>query len=195
MLARNPYLSSTFGNQVGDELTTAGVDATHYLSGFVYLNLQITGYWQVNSDGLKLSAEMTRQVGLSTLRAHQMAPAGVVPHSSSSELSAHQTPARYHLWKGYLAMMATMVPRRRIKTGKGRARGHIMWLPHRPRLGKGVERGHMMFLPHLARIFTFFSTRVVMEPGIVELDAKAIGPASRLFESSWRSARSMRRPP
>ena len=32
--------------------------------------------------------------GLSTLSAHQMAHSGVIPHSSSSELSAHQMPAR-----------------------------------------------------------------------------------------------------
>ena len=32
--------------------------------------------------------------GLSTLSAHQMAHGGVIPHSSSSELSAHQMPAR-----------------------------------------------------------------------------------------------------
>merc|ERR1712107_334230 len=32
------------------------------------------------------------------LSAHQMAPAGVVPHSSSSEVSAHQMPARDDLY-------------------------------------------------------------------------------------------------
>ena len=55
MLARNPYLPSTFGNQVGDELTAGGVNTTHYSRVFVYLILQSTSDWQVNSDGLKLN--------------------------------------------------------------------------------------------------------------------------------------------
>ena len=81
-----------------------------------------------------------------------MAHGGVVPHSSSFELSAHQMPTLDDICKVYLAMMATMTPRRRIKTGKGRVRGHMMWLPHHLPLGKGVERGHMMCLTNLPRI-------------------------------------------
>ena len=54
MLARSPYLPSTFGTQVGDELTTGGVNTTHYTGGFVYMNLESTSNWQVNLDGLKL---------------------------------------------------------------------------------------------------------------------------------------------
>ena len=54
VLARNQHLPSTFVNQVGDELTTGGVNTTHYLRGFVYLNLQSTSNWQVILDGLKL---------------------------------------------------------------------------------------------------------------------------------------------
>ena len=47
----NQHLPSTFGNQVSDELTIGGVNTTHYLRGFVCLNLQSTCYWQENSDG------------------------------------------------------------------------------------------------------------------------------------------------
>ena len=63
--------------------------------------------------------------GLSTLSAHHLAQGGVVPHSSSSELSAHQMPARDDLWKRRPAMMAAVIPRQKLrllfgaKTGKG----------------------------------------------------------------------------
>ena len=85
--------------------------------------------------------------GFSTLSAHRMAHGGVIPHSSSSELSAHQMPALLtsaRLQRPHLLFGA--------KSGKGRVRSHMMWLPHHPRLGKGVERGHMMCLSHLPRI-------------------------------------------
>ena len=63
--------------------------------------------------------------GLCTLSAHQMAHGGVIPHSSSSELSAHQMPAR---------LTSSKLQRIRLlfgaKTGKGRVRGHMMCLPH-----------------------------------------------------------------
>ena len=55
MLARSKNLPSTFGNQVGDELTTGGVNTTHYTGGFVYMNLKSTSCWQDDSDGLKLN--------------------------------------------------------------------------------------------------------------------------------------------
>ena len=51
MLARNPYLPSTFGNQVGDELTSGGVNNNHYMGGFVFMSLESTSYEQVNLDG------------------------------------------------------------------------------------------------------------------------------------------------
>ena len=53
MLARSPYLPSTWDNQVDDELTTGGVNTTHSTGGFVYRNLESTSYWQVNLGGLK----------------------------------------------------------------------------------------------------------------------------------------------
>ena len=114
--------------------------------------------------------------GLSTLSAHHLAHGGVVPHSSSSELSAHQMPARDDLWKGKPAMMAAMIPRQKLsllfgaKTGKGRVRGR---LPHHPRLGKGVERGHMMCPPHLPRIVAFsftFHFSVKQDVGVMSSD-------------------------
>ena len=58
--------------------------------------------------------------------------------------------------------------------------------------GNGSVRGHMACLPHLSRIFTFFSTRFVMGPGIFW--AGRGKPLGASLESSWRSARSMRRP-
>ena len=44
------------------------------------------------------------------------------------------------------------------KSGKGRVRSHMMWLPLHSRLGKGVERGHMMCLSHLPWITAFDDT-------------------------------------
>ena len=61
-------------------------------------------------------------------------------------------------------MIATVISLQKLrflfgaKTGKGRVRGHMMWLPHHPRFGKGVERGHMMCLLHLSWIITFNDT-------------------------------------
>ena len=101
--------------------------------------------------------------GLSTLSAHQIAHGGVVPHSSSSELSAHQMRARDDLWKGKPAMMATMIPRQKLrllfgaKTGKGRVRRHMMWLPHH------------------SRIFTVFSTRLSWGLGLLGHTRKPLG--------------------
>ena len=46
------------------------------------------------------SAELGGNVSSTTLSAHRMSHAGVVAHSSSSEVSAHQMPARHHLCKG-----------------------------------------------------------------------------------------------
>ena len=46
VLARSQHLPSTFGNQVSDELTTGDVNTTHYLTKFMFLNLQSTSYWQ-----------------------------------------------------------------------------------------------------------------------------------------------------
>ena len=69
------------------------------------------------------------------------------PLGGFSTLSAHQMPAR---------LTSARLQRLRLqfgaKSGKGRVRSHMMWLPHHPRLGKGVERGHMMCLSHLSRI-------------------------------------------
>ena len=56
------------------------------------------------------------------------------------------------------------------KTGKGRVRGHMMWLPHHP--------------PDLHRLFN----KVVVEPGIVGPDAKAIGPRPAQHLSGPRGA-------
>ena len=95
--------------------------------------------------------------GLSTLSAHQMAHGGVIPHSSSSELGAHQRLARVTSAKGYLAMMAPVVPRRRKK------------------FGKGVERGRMMCPPHLLRFFTVFSTRLSWGLGLLGQTRKPLG--------------------
>ena len=109
--------------------------------------------------------------GLSTLSAHQMAHGGVIPHSSSSELSAHQMPAR---------KTSAKLQRLRLlfgaKTGKGRVRGHMMWLAHHPRLGKGVERGRTMCLPHLPRFSTVFSTRMSWGLGLLIRTRKPWGP-------------------
>ena len=57
---------------------------------------RLNGFFALFPDFKKVrspagSAEMTRQVEISTLSAHQMAPAGVVAHSSS------WTPAAYEL--------------------------------------------------------------------------------------------------
>ena len=93
--------------------------------------------------------------GHSTLSAHQMAPGGVIPRSSSSELSAHQMPAR---------LTSAKLHRIRLlfgaKTGKGRVRGHMTCLPHLTRIlsRKGVERGRMMCLPLLPWITAFDDT-------------------------------------
>ena len=90
--------------------------------------------------------------GLSTLSAHQMAHGGVVPHSSSSELSAHHLPARDDRCKRYLAMMATVIPGRRTKTGKGRVPGHMTCLPlfpldhHLQRYGRVARCVHGQWL-------------------------------------------------
>ena len=83
--------------------------------------------------------------GLSTLSAQQMAHGGVIPHSSSSELSAHQMLARVTSAKGYLAMMATVISLQELrllfgaKTGKGRARGHDVSAAPSPNLSEKGE--------------------------------------------------------
>ena len=51
----------------------------------------VSRVFRTKKCGLAASAEMTRQVEISTMSAHQMAPAGVVTHSSS------WTPAAYEL--------------------------------------------------------------------------------------------------
>ena len=62
------------------------------------------------------------------------------PSGGFSTRSAHQMPARDDLWKGKLAMMATLIPRQKLrllfgaKTGKVRVRGHMTCLPHLPRI-------------------------------------------------------------
>ena len=61
-------------------------------------------------------------------------------------------------------MMSTVIPRRRIKTGKGRVRGHMMWLTHLSRI---LKRSTIESTSSNSR-------------GIVGLDAKAIGPRPAL---------------
>ena len=67
--------------------------------------------------GLAASAEMTRQVEISTLSAHQMAPAGVVAHSSS------WTPAAYELeesapWNSHIGGLSELPDGRREQGDK-----------------------------------------------------------------------------
>ena len=108
--------------------------------------------------------------GLSTLSAHQMAHGGVIPHTRSFELSAHQMPTR---------LTSAKLQRLRLlfgaKTREGRVRGHMMWLPHHPGLGKGVERGHTMCLPHLTRILTVFTTKMSWGLGLLGRTRKPWG--------------------
>ena len=118
--------------------------------------------------------------GLSTLSAHQVAHGGVISHSSSSELSAHQMPARltsgkgtWELWR--LSSLFKNTPPIRGKDRERMSGGHMMWLPHHTRLGKGVERGHMMWLAHLTRFFTVFSTMLSWGLGLLGRTREPLG--------------------
>ena len=46
MLARNPHLPSTFGNQVDDKLTTGGFNTTHHMGSFVFMSLESNSFLQ-----------------------------------------------------------------------------------------------------------------------------------------------------
>ena len=75
--------------------------------------------------------------------------------------------------------------------GKGRVRGHIMWLTHHPRIcpGKESARTHDVSAAPFPDLHLLFN-EVCLGPGIVGLDAKAIGPRLALasLESLWCSA-------
>ena len=90
-------------------------------------------------------------------------------------------------------MMATVGQKLRLlfgaKTGKGRVRGHMMWLPHHSRTcGERRVRGHMMCLPHLSRIFTVFSTRMSWGLGLLGQTRKPLGRVQLLHLSGPRGA-------
>ena len=102
------------------------------------------------------------------------------PSGGFSTRSAHQMSARDDLWKGKLAMMATLIPRQKLRLLFG------------AKTGKVRVRGHMTCLPHLSRIITFNDTSFqqcrgawdcwdrrffnnVVGSGIVGTDAKALG--------------------
>ena len=61
--------------------------------------------------------------------------------------------------------------------GKGRVRGHMMWLAHHTRIcpGKESARTHDVSAAPPLDLYRLFN-KVVVVPGIVGSDAKAMGP-------------------
>ena len=89
--------------------------------------------------------------GLSTLSAHQMAHGGLIPHSSSSVLSAHQM----FVWLTSARIAKTTPP----IWERTSAKPHDVAAAPPPNLSrKGVERGRMMCLPQLSWITAFNDT-------------------------------------
>ena len=111
--------------------------------------------------------------GLSTLSAHQMAHGGVIPHSSSSELSAHQMPTRLTSAPGH--------------DGEGHTSTKItppIWGKDRERTSARTHDVSAAPHPDPIRLFN----EDVVGPGFVGPDAKAMGPRPARHPSGPRGS-------